>query len=231
MWHLYIFMSLLAAGIVLKVVHPLIGRGRLRHGDAVTKGDYRFLAVLTAALPVFSLGLYLFLGEPDLQGRPATLEQYQELAQRHMSLLAQRPFMTLVKKNPHDIGALESLAHINYRLKNYKEAVSFYKQAVEEARKQDDFRQRLLANVMGEVQVEANSGIVGADAVETFNYVLALHPDNPIARYYLALRKAQDGKYQEAIDEWTALLEGGYPEIYWKQRVREKIAETKKKLP
>lgn len=230
MWHLYISMSMLAAAIVLKLVHPLIGKGRLRHSDAVTDSDRRFLYVLVGALPLLSLGIYLVLGSPELKGSPATLLQYRDLPNRHLSLLALQPFETLVKKDPHNIGALVSLARINHRLRNYADSISFYRQAVEEARLQNDISLRILANVLGEVQVEANGGMVGDDAVETFRYVLVLHPDNPIARYYLALRKAQDGHYAEAIEEWSALLEGGNPEIYWKKWVRERIAEAKKKL-
>lgn len=231
MWHLYIFMGILTAGIVLKLVHPLIGRGRLKHGDTITGSDRQFLYALVGVIPLLSLFLYLYLGEPEVAGYPATLAEYQDMPQRHVALLSVKPFKTLVQKDPHNIGALVSLAQVNYRIKNLEQAISFYKQAVAEATAQQHMQLRVLLITLGEVQVEMNKGVVGKDAAETFRLSLTLYAESPIARYYLALEKAQDGKYAEAVTEWTELLEGGYPEIYWKKRVREKIAETRQKLP
>lgn len=230
MWHLYIAMAALAAGIVLKLVHPLMGRGRLKHADAVTKGDLRLLYATVGALPVLSLGIYLFLGSPHLPGQPATLARYDELAQQHLALLSVRPFETLVDKNPHDIGAIATLGQVNYRLGNFGMAARFFAQAAEEARLQNDLRERPMKIAQGEALVEEGQGVVTDAAAAVFAEVLVLHPPNPIARYYLALKKSQEGKHAEAIAEWESLLEGGYPEIYWKKRVREKIAETRKKL-
>lgn len=230
MWHLYIAMAALAAGIVLKLVHPLIGRGRLKHADAVTRGDLHLLYATVGALPVLSLAIYLYLGSPHLPGFPATLARYDELAQQHLALLSIKPFETLVEKDPHDIGALATLGQVNHRLGNFAEAARFFKQASEEARRQQDMRERPFKVAQAEAMVEADKGFVSDATAAVFSEVLILHPTNPIARYYLALKKAQDGKYAEAISEWEGLLEGGYPEIYWKKRVREKIAETRKLL-
>ncbi len=231
MWHLYILMGMLAAGILVKIVHPLLGKGRHKHGEALTKNDRVFVYSLVAALPVLSIGIYLMLGEPDLPGAPATLMDYQEIPMRHAALLSVKPFKILVEKDPHNVGALSSLAQANYRIKNYEQAILFFRKAADEAEVQQDLSFRPLLVTLGEVQVEANNGAVNKDALETFGRVIAIYPESPIARYYIALWKAQEGKYEEAITEWTALLEGGYPEIYWKRRVREKIAETRKKLP
>lgn len=228
MWHLYIFMALLASSVVLKLVHPLMGRGRFRHGATTTAADAALTYALVAAVPVLSLGVYLFLGRPDLQGRPAVFAGLEEMDRRHAALLAEKPLATLVTENPHDIGALISLAQVNSRLGNPDDSVRFYARAVAEAQKQDDWRLRLIAVALGETQVKAAGGRVSDDAVKTFSYVLDLHPENPFARFYLAQRKAEDGDVEAAIGEMTTLLNEGVPGKFWKKQVREKIAELRK---
>lgn len=228
MWSLYIFMSALAAGVVLKLVHPLMGKGRFRQEGPTTKGDARLVYGLVAAVPTASLFLYLTVGSPELRGQQAVFRDLAEQDQRHFSLLAEKPVEVLVTKNPHDIGALTALAEINLRLERYKEAASFFGRAREEAAAVQDWRERLIAVAEGEAQVAANGGRVGEDAAKTFLYILKLHPGNPFARFYLAQRKAEQGDADAAIAELTTLLNEGAPEKFWKQRVREKIAELRR---
>lgn len=228
MWSLYIFMSVLAAGVVLKLVHPLMGKGRFRQAGPVTKGDARLVYGLVATVPTASLFLYLMTGSPELRGQQAAFYDLAEQDKRHFSLLAEKPVETLVTKNPHDIGALTALAEINLRLGRSGEAARFFGRAREEAAAQGDWRERLIAVAEGEAQVAANGGQVGEDAAKTFSHVLTLHPENPFARFYLAQRKAEQGDVDTAIAELTALLNEGAPEKFWKQKVREKIAELRR---
>jgi cytochrome c-type biogenesis protein CcmH/NrfG len=228
MWSLYFMMSLLAAGVVIKLVNPLMGRGRFRHGDTLTRADRSLAVMLMMIVPVLSLVLYLSAGRPDLKGYQAVFYDLEELNRRHMSLLAERPMTILLERDGSDLGALRTLGEIHTNLGNHAEAAKFYAHAVRSAiAKQDSFL-RLYAVALGEAQIRTNGGKVGDDAVATFQFVLTLYPESPLARHYLVLRKRQDGDVQGAIDDWFILLNEGPTRSYWKTMVREALEEARR---
>jgi cytochrome c-type biogenesis protein CcmH len=228
MWHLYIVISILAAVTTLKLVGPLLNRGRFRSpGAEVTRADRRLAGVLVCAIPAAALAVYLFTGSPDLPGMPAILMDPTELVMRQEALLAKRPLETLLKENPDNIGAVVKLANINQRLGHFQEAAKFMQRAVILAQQQHDEFLRLYAENLGRMQVLANEGHVGPDALGTFAYVRTLEDRDPIARYYQALAKAQGGDTDTAIEEWNDLLSEGSTMAYWKEYVRQAIAVTK----
>jgi len=237
MWSLYIFMSMLTAGVVIKLINPLLGRGRFAHkaaggtvGDTVTKADRSLVGVLLMIVPVAALSLYLVNGRPDLQGRPAVFYDLEAMGQRHLSLLAQRPMQILLEKDADDIGALKMLGKINSDLGNHAEAVKFYSHLVRSGVLQEDPYVRLYAVALGESQILANNNVVGDDAVATFHFVQTLYPESPLARHYLALRKFQQGKAEEAIAEWMQLLNEGPTRSYWKEMVRTQLGIARASL-
>lgn len=225
---LYIIISLLAAITTLKLVGPLLGRGRHRAADAaVTRGDRRLAIGLVCAVPILSLAIYLFIGRPDLPGAPAIFTDPVDLLDRQEALLAQRPMEVLLRENPNSLAALIKLAHINQRLGHYADAAKFMQRAVLLAQQQNDIFLRLYAENLGRLQVLANDGKVGDDALGTFTYVRTLQDRDPIARYYQALAKAQRGDPDTAIEEWNDLLTQGSTMAYWKDYVRQAISVTK----
>lgn len=228
MWNLYVIISMLAAGTVMKLVSPLLARGRHRHLTAeVTRGGRRLAAVLTCVIPLTALALYLLTGRPDLPGTPAIFSDPGELAMRQDALLAKRPLETLLRDNPDSIGAVVKLADINQRLGHFSEAAKFMQRAVILAQQQNDVFLRLYAESLGRFQVLAAHGHVGPDALGTFDYVRSLQSKDPIARYYQALAKAQSGDTEGAIDAWNDLLSEGATGAYWKEYVRQAISVTK----
>lgn len=227
MWHFYLVASALTAGVVIKIMLTLANRGRFTHGDTPTKEDQTLSFVLSALLPFGALLVYLPLGRPDLPSEPAIFANFEETMLRQQALMKERPFQVLVEQNPDDLAALLQLAMINFRTGDFKESVKFYKRAVIEAQKREDPLLRVYAVSLGEVQVLASNGKVGDDAIGTFEYVRTLYPDSPIARYYLALAKAQRGHFAEAISEWETLLGEGAPRAYWKVQVRDAMAKAR----
>lgn len=220
MLHLYIVMGMLAAGVAVKISAPLLAGG-------ATAADRRLAAVLSFALPAAALSIYLAVGNPDLPGRPAVLEDPHGMIEREAALLTERPLRTLLEENPEDIGALIKLGGVYMRLNNYGEAAKFYARAVELAKQAGDENLRIYARGLGRAQVKANKGFVGDNAAETFRFVLTLHANEPIARYYLALRMAQQGKTEAALAEWSSMLSEGTPLAYWKQYVRDAMAAAR----
>lgn len=227
MWHLYVVMALLAAVTALKLLNPLLRRGPHRSAADISGVDRRLAGALMCGLPVAALGIYMVLGRPDLPGSPAIFKDPGELAMRQEALLSKRPMEVLLRQNPDDIGAVVKLSTISYRLGRFDEAARYMRRAVILAQQQENMLLRIYATQLGRMQVLANKGIVGPDALGTFEYVRAMNPIDPIARYFQALAKAQQGDTEGAIEEWTQLLGQGTPLAYWKQNVREAIAVTK----
>ncbi|HYD18951.1 MAG TPA: tetratricopeptide repeat protein [Patescibacteria group bacterium] len=230
MWSFYLVAAALTAGVVFKLMLSLAGRGNFPHGAAPDKRDEKLSFWLGVLLPFGALLVYLPQGRPDLPGSPAIFANFEETMLRQQSLLSERPFQILVEKNPNDLGALLQLALINYRIGDFVESAKFYKRAVVEAQKIEHPLLRVYAVSLGETQVLASKGIVGEDAVGTFEYVRTLYPNSPIARYYLALAQAQHGRHAEAIQEWEDLLADGAPRAYWKAQVRDALAKSRAAL-
>jgi cytochrome c-type biogenesis protein CcmH len=230
MWYFYIVAAMIAASVLIKVLQPVLGRGRWKHGGAVTKADKRLAMSLAVLLPVFTLLVYLPLGRPDLPGSPRIFSDLSELNIEHANLLARRPMERLVESAGHDIGALMNLAQINLKQGRYDDAVKFYRRAAAAAADQGDMRYRIAVSVLGETLVMQANGTVTDEAKDVFGEVLKVHAANPIARYYMALYKAQHGDPAEALAEWRELLNDGMPTIYWKARLRKEMAKARAAL-
>lgn len=225
---LYILMALLSASVVIKLANPLLHPGA---GGAPTRRQDRaaWLAVIIV-LPLLALLFYHLLGRPDLKGAPVIGLAYQEVAERNAAALAVQPMQRLLSQNREDIGALITMGQINYRMGKYDAAIPYFRKAMDLAEQQKDFRYQPLMKVLGETMMQQSQGVVTPQAKGLFERVIALHRENPIARYYLALDKAQHGQREEAIAEWRQLLSEGSHTIYWKQRVRDAIATTREDM-
>ncbi|MDE1152928.1 MAG: hypothetical protein PW788_10365 [Micavibrio sp.] len=226
MWYLYIVMSMLAAGVCIKLLMPLLAHGRHKHNDDITEADRRLLYGITCFVPLAALAVYLLTGRPDLPGSPAIFGNLDSLMDRQKSLLMRHPYQVLVEENPDDLGALVQLAQITSTLGNYKDSIKFYQRSVIVARETNDPLLRIYATQLGETQVLATGGTVGDDAIGTFEYVLTLQHDNPFGIYYLALAKQQHGDLDGAIRDWEGLLSDGPSAAYWKAMVRDALAKA-----
>lgn len=225
---LYVLMAMLAASVVIKLARPLLNPGP---GGAPTRRQDRALALgMIVLLPLLALVFYHALGRPDLPGAAVIGSGYQQASERNSALLALRPMQRLLSQNSEDMGALVSMGQLNYRMGKYSDAVPYFRKAAEIAKEQGDFRYQPLLKVLGETMMQASGGVVTPEAKALFEHVLALHKENGIARYYLALYKAQNGQRTQALEEWTQLLSEGPPAIYWKERVRNSIAATREQL-
>lgn len=127
MWHVYVLIAVMTALTVWGVI------GQVKADSVKPARAFILLA------PFVSLAIYLFIGNPDLDSRPAREDAVQTAQERATTLLAQRP-MARLAKNPDDLGALEALAEINLRAGRADEAVLFYSRAEKVARKSGDVR-------------------------------------------------------------------------------------------
>lgn len=179
-------------------------------------------------LPVAALSTYLLLGRPDLRAQQAIFDMSSDLAVRQAALLAKKPMSVLAEQNPDDIGAYLSLAEVNRRIGRHDEEAKLLSRAVALAARAEDPFLRHYAAHLGQAQVRAAKGVVGDDALETFAYVRAIYPADPLSRHFEALALAQRGDRAQALVLWRELLSEGPSRAYWKDMVRKAIADTER---
>jgi cytochrome c-type biogenesis protein CcmH len=171
--------------------------------------------VALVALPAGAIALYLAVGSPSLPGQPladrAPMER-QTIAQMVAQVEAH------LAKNPEDARGWEVVAPIYLRMGRFDEAVKARRRALElngpSAERHAGLAESLTA---------AANGIVTAEALAQFKAALALDAGHEKARFFIGLAAEQDGRVNEAIAIWRALIESAPPDAPWTEFVRAEL--------
>ncbi|WP_340148869.1 c-type cytochrome biogenesis protein CcmI [uncultured Sneathiella sp.] len=162
-------------------------------------------AVLAVVIPLLSFGLYLDLGSPNEPARPLAARDLaadaRALQSRDAGPLIQR-LIAALKEQPDNLEGWVLLARTLSRMERYEEAAETYMKATILAPRATE-----LFIGAGENYYFAADGNVTANAEEAFEQAFALDPENPGARYYLALRDAEAGDNAGALQKWILLYE------------------------
>ena len=75
----------------------------------------------------------------------------------------------------------------------------------------------------------ANDGVVSEEARRAYERLLKLEPDRVEARFWLAVAKEQDGKLNEALSDYRALLSAAPAAAPWRAAVSERLEELSKR--
>lgn len=81
-------------------------------------------------------------------------------------------------------------------------------------------------SAQGEATVLAAEGTVTPVAEDIFRKALAADPEDPRARYFLAVGKDQRGDHQGAINDWITLLKSAPADAPWAGEVRQFVAKV-----
>jgi len=127
---------------------------------------------------------------------------------------------TRLKQNPNNPEGWRMLGWSYLKTERFGGAVAAYAKAVELNPDTASLRSSL-----GEALVKAAKGQVTAEAKRVFEYALTLDPQDPAARYYAALAKAQAGDKIAAVGDWTALLSDANPREPWVAEVMQTATE------
>ncbi|MBX3482460.1 c-type cytochrome biogenesis protein CcmI [Phenylobacterium sp.] len=163
-------------------------------------------AVLVAvcAAPALALGLYLKLGAAGLQDQPY---ETRVAAWQGANLDSLTPpqlaavMRKVTSERPNDPEGLRLLGMVESASDNPIAAVRALRRAAQLAPGNADIWRQL-----GEAEVVAGGGKMGAGAETAFNRVLALSPGDAGARFYLARGKAEAGRTAEAVADLRGLL-------------------------
>ncbi|KQV32628.1 cytochrome C biogenesis protein CycH [Rhizobium sp. Root1203] len=184
-----------------------------------TAGDRRLAeAFVLLLLPVLGLCLYTLMGRPDLPSQP--LEARYDNPGNDMGILIAKAERHLAQ-NPEDGKGWDVLAPIYVSTMRVADAEMAYRNAIRllgpSAVRLDGLAETLMAK---------SSGIVTDDARQILERSLQLEPDNPRARFYVALSMEQAGKADDARAAFEAIARQSPADAPWVPLVNEHIAKN-----
>lgn len=177
----------------------------------------RIAAVGIVAMPVLALAFYLGIGAPNMPGQPlasrADIAETQDVA----TLIA--AVETHLAANPDDGEGWGVVAPVYVRVGRYDDAVTAYGNAI---RILGPTAERELQ--LGDAIVRAAGGNVPPEARAAFERAAELAPDDPRPRFFLAMALGEEGKREEAIAAWQALIASGPEDAPWLAVAKEELA-------
>jgi len=177
------------------------------------------------AVPLVSWGLYSLLGSPGMPAQPLEARLTRDPSEASVEELVARAEAYLAE-HPDDARGWETLAPIYARLGRYEDAVAAWQKTIAIAGPTAD-REAAAAEAM----VGASRGIITADAEAAFRRALALDAENPRARFFIAMGRAQEGKYEEARAVWQKMATELPAESPWKEAANQALAGLKERSP
>ncbi len=126
-----------------------------------------------------------------------------------------------LQDNPDDFKGWATLGWSYYNLGRYADATQAYAKAT----KLDPSNAEMWS-ALGEVQLLSGPGGVTPAAEASFRKALSIDPTDHRARYFLAVKKDQDGDHKGAIDDWIAILKDSPAGAPWEGPVRDLIAKV-----
>lgn len=180
-------------------------------------------AVVAAFVPLFSLGVYVTIGRPDMpdQPRAARIEETKAEAQVADAIANIERHLAA---NPNDGRGWQVLAPVYLKIGRLDDAVRAFRQSL---RLNGESAERLAD--YGEALIFADKGEVGVDAREALARAVALDPKAAKARYYLGLAAEKSGDSAKAIEIWSKLAADSPPESPLSQVLRERVARLEGK--
>ncbi|ACE90364.1 cytochrome c biogenesis protein [Rhizobium etli CIAT 652] len=175
-------------------------------------------AFVLLILPVLGVCLYLTMGRPDLPAQP--LEARLENPGNDVAVLIAKAERHLAE-NPDDGKGWDVLAPIYFRTMRVNDAQLAYRNAI-----------RLLGpspirlDGLAETLMAVSDGVVTEEARQALEQSLALEPDNPRARFYVALSMEQAGRTDEARLAFEALAQQSPADAPWLPLVNEHISKN-----
>lgn len=126
-----------------------------------------------------------------------------------------------LKDNPNDFQGWVTLGWSYYNLGRYADAANAYARATK-----IDPTNAEIWSALGEVQLLSGPGGVTPAAAASFQKALSIAPGDHRARYFLAVKKDQDGDHKAAIDDWIGILKDSPPGAPWEGPVRDLITKV-----
>ncbi|WP_028757948.1 c-type cytochrome biogenesis protein CcmI [Rhizobium sp. BK212] len=178
---------------------------------------HRWLRLAIAAfLPLASIGLYGLAGSPDMPSLP--LQARLEDPGQDIAILVARTERHLASQ-PDDGRGWDVIAPIYLRAGRIADARSAYRNALRLLGPDIHRLGGLAEALMAEAQ-----GSVDKETLDVLRQIVQLEPENPRARFYIALGSEQTGRTAEALMNFEALARLSPADAPWLPLVNQHIA-------
>jgi len=193
-----------------------VERPHVSGGSRLSHGWVR-LAV-AVFLPLFSIGLCVSLGSPELQSRPLPA-RLSEPGQ-DLQILVKKTQAHLVG-NPEDGRGWDVIAPVLLKMGRADDAAEAYRSAIRilgpSVLRLEGLSQALMAR---------SNGIVGEEVRVVLRSLLKIDPANPRARFYMALGLEQGGRTADAVVAFESIAMKSPANAPWLPLVNEHIARN-----
>ncbi len=180
--------------------------GKLQSGIVVTRRQTPLALALAFVISAGALGGYLALGEPGEPDQPLAARK----AAVEIRLAELQGSKTQAPSDPESFDDVWTEAEEASAQGDHASAAEAYRRA---AALSND--RPMVVSAYAEALTLANGNKVPPAARLAFEQVLARSPQDPRARYYVALAKAQKKDFEGAMDSWVALLHDSPPNAPW----------------
>ncbi len=190
----------------------------------IMSSTMRWVTLASAlALPLIALPLYLKNGAPSLPSQV----NIARVPDKASTLTAeQTAIVDLVAKvearlraRPDDGMGWDVIAPVYMKQERFEDARAAFRRAIQLL---GETPKRLTG--MAEASIRASGGRIPDDARIAFEKVLKAEPQRLEARFWLALRREQDGDLLGAAAEYAALLAVAPVDAAWQPAVKERLA-------
>ena len=184
------------------------------------KALIRLALGLAAVVALGGAGLYALLGRPDLPGAGArsTAMAAAPADAAHDGADVQAMIVQLetqLRQTPEDVDGWRMLGWSYFQTGRFAEAAEAYGRAATlEPTNAEHF------SAQGEALVQAGGGQVTPAALTAFRGALRADPQDPRARYFVAVEMDQRGEREAAMTAWIDLINSAPPGAPWAAEVR-----------
>jgi cytochrome c-type biogenesis protein CcmH len=184
------------------------------------KALIRLALGLAAVVALGGAGLYALLGSPDLPGAgprgAATAAAPADAAHDGADVQAMIVQLeTQLRETPEDVNGWRMLGWSYFQTGRFAEAAEAYGRAAAlEPANAEHF------SAQGEALVQAGSGQVTPAALTAFRGALRADPQDPRARYFIAVEMDQRGEREAAMTAWIDLINSAPAGAPWATEVR-----------
>lgn len=210
-----------AARLKLEIERRMLAEARDAEAPARPLKDRTLLLLafgVAGGVALGAAGLYAFMGKP---GAPSATQQAQSLAaagehpgggdiQSQILQLQQQ-----LSANPNDAEGWRLLGWSYFQTGAFNEAAVAYGRAATLDPQNADH-----VSAQGESLIQAAGGRVTPEAEAAFRAALRINPQDPRARYFLAVLKDQSGDADGAMNDWIDLVNSAPPGAPWVGEVR-----------
>lgn len=218
-----------AEAMEAEIRRNLLAAARFHEGSETASGRLK-TKPLAAAIGLFlilsAVGLYSYLGAPNLPDQPLSArDTTAPTAPPPQMAAAIAELEERLKSEGDSAEGWYVLGRAKMTAGEPVEAVNAFRQALRLAPDAWQIKGDLAAAL-----TRASNGLVGPEAEQLFEEVLAIEPREPRARYFLGIAKAQSGALADALAIWRALEAESTPDAPWMPALKASIQSAAQDL-